>query len=93
VIAPTDTPRHNERVAVRVIENKALVIVIDEQRLYRLSRVGTRIWELCDGRSVAAIAATLVKQFHVDSETALKDVCEFVEKLHDLGALVLENAR
>jgi hypothetical protein len=83
------TPRRNERVAARVVEGKALIVVIDEKQLHRLNEVGTRVWELCDGRSVEAIADAVVDEFEVDKATALSDVERFVDELHKCGALVL----
>ncbi|MDH5673042.1 MAG: PqqD family protein [Myxococcales bacterium] len=80
-------PRHNERVAARVIDGKAVVVVIDEKQLHTLNQVGTRVWELCDGRSVGAIAEALVEEFEVEREVALSDVRSFVETLRGLGAL------
>ena len=93
MIASSDIPRHSERVAARVIEERALVVVIDAHQLHRLNPVATRIWQLCDGRSVEAIAAALVGEFEVDPETALGDVCQFLEELSGLGAIRLEKAR
>jgi pyrroloquinoline quinone biosynthesis protein D len=92
VIAVTATPRRNERVAARVVEGKALIVVIDEKKLHTLNEVGTRVWELCDGRSLDAIAAAIVDEFEVDVQTALRDVQRFVGELRALGALELESA-
>lgn len=76
-----------QRTASRTIDGRAVVIVIDEQVLHTLNPVGTRVWELADGRSVAAIADEITREFAVDAETALADVSRFAEKLRDLGAL------
>ena len=89
--AVTATPRRNERVAARVVEGKALIVVIDQKQLHTLNEVGTRVWELCDGRSRDAIAAAIVDEFEVDEQTALRDVQRFVAELRALGALELES--
>lgn len=91
MIATTATPRRNERVAARVVEGKALIVVIDQKQLHTLNEVGTRVWELCDGRSLDAIAAAIVHEFEVDEQTALRDVQRFVAELRALGALELES--
>jgi hypothetical protein len=47
-----------------------------------LNEVGSRIWELCDGKtSVAEIALFIEDEFEVDRETARADTADFVEGL------------
>ena len=87
MIAGDAKPTRNPRIAARVVDGKALIVVIDQKQLHTLNAVGTRIWELCDGRSVAAIADALVAEFEVDAMTALRDVQRFVAELGALGAL------
>lgn len=90
MIALSSIPKKNERVAARVVEGKALIVVIDNKQLHTLNEVGTRVWELCDGRSLDAIAEAMVGEFEVDKPTAVRDVQRFVDELHALGALELE---
>lgn len=80
-------PRRNQRVAARVVDGKALIVVIDDKRLHTLNEVGTRVWELCDGRSLEAIADAIVDEFEIDKPTALEDVQRFVDELRACGAL------
>lgn len=89
-LAPTTTVRQSERIAARVIDGKAVVIVLDAHRLHTLNEVGTRVWELADGRSLASIADALAADFEVDRETALADATRFVAELQALGAIDLE---
>jgi hypothetical protein len=49
-----------ERTACRIIDGKAVVITIDENQVHVLNAVGTRVWELCDGRPLDAIGAACV---------------------------------
>ena len=84
---PRTTIRQAERIASRVIEGRAVVIVLDEQRLHTLNEVGTRVWELADGRSIASIVSEIVEDFDVDHDTALADTRQFVDELRTLGAL------
>ncbi len=79
--------RQSRRTAARTIEGRAVVIVIDEQKLHTLNGVGTRVWELADGRSVGAIADQIATEFEVDRAVALRDVGRFVGELEALGAL------
>jgi hypothetical protein len=92
VIEPRSIPRRAERTAARVVAGRALVVVLDDRALHSLNEVGTRVWELCDGRTVAAIAETLANEFEVDAMTALADVRRFVGELHERGALALEES-
>ena len=47
--------RQGQRTASRVIDGKAVVITIDRNELHVLNAVGTRVWELSDGRSLEDI--------------------------------------
>lgn len=85
-------PVRNPRIAARVVEGKALLVVIDNKQLHTLNEVGTRIWELCDGRSVGAIADVITEEFEVDRGSALGDVEHFVLELQRIGALEPEVA-
>ena len=77
----------SERTACRVIDGKAVVITIDQNQLHVLNAVGTRVWELADGRSFAQIVADIVEEFEVEPARARLDVQSFVEQLLALGAL------
>lgn len=80
-------PVRNPRVAARVVDGRALIVVVDTKRLHTLNEVGTRVWELCDGRDLPAIAAVVAGEFEVEPATALRDVERFVAELEALGAL------
>jgi len=85
-------PRRKQRVAARVIKNRALVVVLDKRELHRLNEVGARVWELCDGRDLGAIRQRLVKEFAVAEDVAAHDLEAFVEQLVSVGALELTEA-
>ncbi|MDH5493010.1 MAG: PqqD family protein [Myxococcales bacterium] len=83
--------RQSSRIAARVIGGKAVVVVNDRRRSHVLDEVGTRIWELADGRSLSGIAAQLVEDYEVDAPRALSDVIAFAHRLLEEGAMeVLE---
>lgn len=82
--------RQSERTASRVIEGKAVVITVDQNELHVLNGVGTRVWQLLDGRALDAVVDTIVSEFEVDTERAAADVRSFVEQLHSLGALQIK---
>lgn len=79
--------QQSERTASRVIEGKAVVITIDTNELHVLNGVGTRVWELLDGRSLAAVIDAVVAEYEVDTARASADVRTFLERLLALGAV------
>ncbi len=92
MISASSVPRKVERHASRVLAGEALVVVMDQRALHRLNEVGTRVWELCDGRSVDAIVDSIVEEFDVVRDTAQQDVLHFLGELLAAGALTLGDA-
>jgi hypothetical protein len=82
-----DCLRQSERTASRVIDGRAIVIAIDQNQLHVLNGVGTRVWELMDGRPLADIVDAIVAEFEVDQSRAWMDVRAFAEQLVALGAV------
>lgn len=83
-----DVHIHQERrLASRTYGEKAVVIVIDQQKIHQLNSVGTRVWELADGRQLRDIVDAMVCEFDVDRAVALADVRAFVAELHAIGAI------
>ncbi len=81
-----------ERTACRVIDGKAVVIAIDRNQVHVLNSVGTRVWELADGRPLDAIISEIVVEFEVDKERAALDVSAFAEQLIAIGAARIAGA-
>ncbi len=84
--------RQAERTASRIIEGKAVVITIDNNQLHTLNPVGTRVWELLDGRSLAEVVDAIVVEFEVQRSQAALDVERFVRELLSLGAVEIASA-
>ncbi len=60
----------------------------DLDSIYTLNQVGTRIWQLIDGRaSVAQIADAIQHEFDVGREQALQDVLDFLASLQAAGLI------
>ena len=78
-----------ERTASRNIDGRAVVISIDHNRVHALNAVGTRVWELCDGRTLDAIVDSIVDEFEVERARAVHDVQVFAALLVDVGAAQL----
>ena len=79
--------------ASRVTRGEALIVLIEQRKLHRLNDVGTRVWEVCDGRTIGEIVGVVVEEFEVEPAQAAQDVQEFLAELVQLGALQLSEAR
>lgn len=77
----------SERTASRVIDGKAIVITIDQNELHVLNAVGTRVWELIDGRPLQSIIDQIVLEFEVERPQAAQEVCSFAQQLVSIGAV------
>jgi len=80
----TRISRHRN-VASRTIDGQEVVIVPSSRKLQMLNEVATRIWALCDGRSIGDIVETITSEYAVSRRTALRDVMEFVGEIHKRG--------
>lgn len=74
-------------VVSEVVEGEVVLLDIEGDIFYQLSRVARRIWDLCENNSPVEIAATLCSEFNVTQEQASKDVHKYLMKLVDLGLL------
>ncbi len=72
--------------AWRVIEGEAVILSLETKVLRGLNPVGSRVWELIDGRrSVEEIIGVIVEEFDVAPQDAAQDVRGFVQELLDKG--------
>lgn len=94
MIAPATRVARSGRVAERVIDGRAVVVVIDRRELHTLNGVGTFVWQaLAAGpRSFGELVESVVASFEVERARAEGDVAGFVEELARLGALEVEEA-
>jgi hypothetical protein len=75
-------PIKSPSTASQIIDDEAVIIVPSEQMVNVLNPVGSRIWDLADGRkSIAEIAEIIAHEFDVPYETAIKDAIEFTVEL------------
>jgi hypothetical protein len=89
-VTADSVPRPSARIASRVVDGKALVVVIDRRKLHSLNEVGSRVLELCDGkRDANAIAQALTQELDVGIDQALSDVVGVLGQLLDEGAIEL----
>ncbi|MGH2536906.1 MAG: PqqD family protein [Candidatus Promineifilaceae bacterium] len=86
-------PRPHPQTAGRVIDGEAVLILSESSQVNVLNPVGSRIFELADGRhSVADIVAAVVAEYEVPAETAERHVTDFLEGLVQEQVLVLDEA-
>lgn len=75
-------PARSPATAWRTIEGEAVILSLDTKVFRGLNAVGSRVWELIDGRrSVDEIARVIAGEFRVASDAAARDVRAFVEQL------------
>ena len=86
MITPESKFIRNNDIAWRIIEGEALVVSPKDSLVYPLNDVGTRVWELLDGkRAVSEIGAVICEEFDADETTIRKDIADFVENLLKAG--------
>lgn len=82
--------RPSPRAAHRVIQGQAVVVVIDSRKLHTLNTVGTRVFELLDGRPLEAVADVIADEFEVSRDEAWEDIRSFVAELLDADAVTVD---
>jgi coenzyme PQQ biosynthesis protein PqqD len=92
----TITPCYISRIEKNVVwaKLKEIIIIIAikqaEEKVFKLNKTATYIWEHCDGKkTVGELIKRLCAEFDVDEATAQKDAVEFIEKMKDKQLLSL----
>jgi hypothetical protein len=81
-VIPAKTPT----TASRLIAGEAVILSLDTKILRGLNAVGSRVWDLIDGRrTVDDIVDLVVAEFDVTRPQAAADVGAFVRELVDKG--------
>jgi len=70
----------------RVVDGEAVIVEPKTGLVNVTNPVGSRIWELLDGkRSVSELARIVSEEYDADSKTVLKDALEFLGDLESKG--------
>ena len=78
----TERYRPVRKVAVRVIDGKAVMITLSDSKLHRLNASATKVWEGIEGgRTVNEIVASLCEEFAISHERAHADVTALIGEL------------
>jgi hypothetical protein len=81
-------PRQRADLLVRVVDGETVVLDRGRGLVHQLNATASLIWDRCTGeRGAAEIAADLVGAFHLDMETARRDVRVAVQRFTELGLL------
>lgn len=85
---------HKRNLAWRIIDGEAIIVTSKDSSIHSLNRVGTRIWELCDGKRTAGdISKIISEEFEVTSEKAFKDIEEFLGALSSKGIVTVRKTK
>ena len=87
-------PKPHPQTAGRVIDGEAVLILADSSEVNVLNQVGSRIFELANGRnSVEEISEIIAGEYEISREKADSDVTEFIRQLVDQSVVVLADAK
>ncbi len=87
---PEQYPARSSRVAWRVYDGEAVILLGEDSTLNTLNPVATVVWEAADGRTpVSAIVDRVCAEFDVDPADAERDVIGFVDRLCRRGLLTV----
>ena len=87
--------RQAPRIAARVVDGKAVVVVIDARELHTLNDVATFIWERMqgDGAAVGELIDAVVTEFEVEHDRASRDLHQFIAEMAELGVVEVRGER
>lgn len=87
-----DVPAHAPGVMSRLVDGEMVLVHPAQGKIRVLNRVGTRLWELADGRrSVDEMASAIAAEYGVGLDRARSDALAFCADL--VGRGVLTSAR
>ena len=71
------------------VANETVVLHIKSGNYYSLNEVGSRFWELCDGKTdIKAIRKSLSHEFSTPEKRLDKDLSPFIDQMLDSGLLI-----
>ena len=77
--------------ASRIIKGEAVVVLPDKSEVKVLNHVGSRIWELSDGKkTLQEIVDIIYNEFEQDKANVERDVLEFVSDLEKRGMFIIK---
>jgi len=78
--------RHSDDVLFQEVGGEAVLLDLASEQYFGLDQVGTRIWELIDGKArLGDIRQTLCAEYEAESERIGKDLLALAQSLADAG--------
>ena len=90
-IAPDCRLVHAADAAWRTIDGQAVVVSADTQKMRVLNDVGSRIWELCDGRTFREVVTIIANEYEADAGSIEADATAFARDLLSRGMLEVKS--
>ena len=88
-------PIREANVAYRVIEDSTILVRTSKSGdmiFHTLNEVGTRIWDLCNGKiTIKGIVSHILKEYEVKEKALIKDCLEIINILKDKELLSLKD--
>ena len=82
----------SKETASRVIDGEAIIVIPEEGLARVLNEVGSRTWELFDGKnSVGDIIDVIVSEFDVTPKDAESDILDFISELQEKGMVAFSD--
>jgi len=81
----------NPMVVGRIVNDEAVLVLPEIGEVKVLNEVGSRIWELTDGKlSINQISNLIFDEFEIDRTTAQKDTLEFAIECLEMALFLIE---
>jgi pyrroloquinoline quinone biosynthesis protein D len=71
-------------------EEAVAAILFSGGSMLSLNEFGIELWEMCDGRSVDELVASLMPEFDVDEDVLRTDILDFLASLSQKGFIRYE---
>ena len=71
-------------------EDAMAAILFSGGSMLSLNEFGIEIWELCDGRTVDEMVASLIPELEVDEDVLRTDILDFLDSLSQKGFIRYE---
>lgn len=83
-----DLIKKSPKVNWRKVEEEGVLLNIDNGEYFRLSKVGTEIWEEIErNKTIKEMALAIAKKYDISDKRAFSDVLIFIKKLLRYGVV------
>lgn len=90
-VSLTRTVRTSDDAVFRDLDGEGVVLNLSTGVYFGLNEVGTRIWQLIEQLgALGAVRDSLVREYDVEPEVAVRDLLDLVTQLADRGLVTVE---